>query len=131
MRLARMSLSGFAMVLLWLCSALQAQSPIHLRHGTYVERSTPCKDAPFAVMKSWDGVGFGGPHSSRCTVKVTAKQGTTFHIADTCSALGDGTPATPDTERAIVTVLGPESFRYGRKVPSGTDTAVYRWCSVH
>lgn len=82
-------------------------------------------------MKNWDGIGFGGPHSSRCVAKITARHGRAFRVANTCSAEGDGTPATPDTERAWVTILGPQRFRYVRDVPGGRDAADYRWCSAN
>ena len=63
-----------------------------LKRGLYVDASVSCQEPPFAVMQSWDGVGFHGPHSSGCTTRILSRRGNTFHIATTCTALGDGTP---------------------------------------
>lgn len=122
-----MNYRGLRLILL--CSApvvLAAQPTIHLQRGVYVAKGTPCKDAPFAAMKMWDGNGFSGAHSGSCVARVLHANGATFAIEDTCSALGDGTATKPDTEAATVTVRNARSFRYAR---SGTDLADYRWCA--
>ncbi len=40
-----------------------------LKRGVYVLKGVDCKDPPFAAMKSWDGIGFSGPHSTECTTQ--------------------------------------------------------------
>lgn len=121
-----------ALCLLCLTSGFAFAAPvIALKPGTYAERSIACGDAPFAALKMWDGRGFGGAHSSKCIATVLHARGKTFQIRDTCSALGDGTPAAPDVERATVTMQSSTAFRYTRSTPAGPDTAEYRWCSAH
>lgn len=122
---------GRVLVGLFLGTQLLVAAPpgIALKRGTYVAAGTPCKDAPFAAIKTWDGIGFGGAHSSKCTALVTRRVGNAVTINDVCTALGDGTPAAPDSETATVTVLGPRTFRYARSLHARTEAAVYRWCA--
>lgn len=101
-----------------------------LRHGIYVDQSVSCKEAPLASMRSWDGVGFSGPHSSRCTSQMVNHHGNEFRVTTSCAALGDGTP-TPsgkvDVETITVTQLSHVSFESS----SATKPKMtYRWCGV-
>ena len=113
----------------------QDQSAIHLRHGIYVVSGTKCKDAPFAAMSIWDGVGFGGPHESQCKTRLLHRQGQIFDVSTTCSALGDGTPTTSSSLSERVTILGREAFSARpltgtEKRQASADAATYRWCSA-
>ena len=113
----------------------QDQSAIHLKHGIYVVSGTKCKDAPFAAMSIWDGVGFGGPHESQCKTKILHRHGHMFDISTTCSALGDGTPTTPSSSSERLIVFGSETFSArsltgAEKPRASADAVTYRWCSA-
>ncbi len=118
------------------CScAAQGVSAIHLKPGIYVAAGTACKDAPFAAMSRWDGVGFGGPHDSRCRTEVLRHEGNSFDVSTTCSALGDGTPTRPTTFKARLTIVNEESYSTEPLIEtmgSSTETkpVIYRWCSA-
>ena len=64
---------------------------ISLKHGVYVNVTARCKGAANSDIMSWDGKGFAGAHSSRCTSKVVPKAGARFQIDTSCLAVGDGT----------------------------------------
>jgi hypothetical protein len=105
--------------------------PLQLERGTYVQEGVPCKDAPFAAVKSWDGVGLSGPHSSRCTTRVLSHHGQQFSVSTACAAIGDGTPnpsGKNDIQTLSVTRLSNNRIVVsdGGSVPSAT----YRWCSA-
>ena len=72
--------------------ALAQREQLPLKHGTYVLANIACKEPPLAAMMSWDGVGFSGPHASKCVSHVLSHHGSRFSVTTTCSALGDGTP---------------------------------------
>lgn len=74
--------------------ALGQQATLQLKHGVYVQQPNACKDAPLAAMKSWDGIGFSGAHSSKCTSRVLRRKGMQFTVSTTCAAFGDGSPDT-------------------------------------
>lgn len=40
------------------------QAHFILEHGDYVQEPLACKDAPFAAIMSWNGIGFSDPHSA-------------------------------------------------------------------
>ncbi len=103
---------------------------VSLKHGVYVEAGTACKDAPFAAMKSWDGHGFAGPHSSQCTSQIVTRHGNQYKVRTACSALGDGTPNPSghvDTETIQLTQLSDVSFAVGSQTKA---RLTYRWCSA-
>ena len=80
-----------SLLLVALCSApAGAAEPLPLEHGAYVMADTPCRDAPFAAMMTYDGRGFGGPHDSRCVSTVVSRSAGTYRVATTCSGAGDG-----------------------------------------
>jgi hypothetical protein len=56
-----------------------------LKHGIYV-RGKLCKDAANAEILFWDGIGFSGAHSSKCTSLVLHREGTRFQIETTSAA---------------------------------------------
>jgi hypothetical protein len=104
--------------------------PLSLKHGVYVRENTPCKGAPNAAILFWDGIGFSGAHSSKCTSRVLRRNGTQFQITTACSALGDGSPIAPgheDVDSFWLTRLS--STRFGvRKEHEAQGN--YRWCSA-
>ena len=102
-------------------------SPIHLKPGDYVLADTPCKDAPFAAMRSWTGSALAGPHDSACSTRVLDRQKNTFHVDTVCHAAGDGSPVEPSHEAGTLTITGPQSFTFAPGATASTPAA-YRWC---
>jgi hypothetical protein len=107
----------------------QAQQ-LSLKHGVYVQEEISCKGAPNAAIIAWDGTGFAGAHSSKCTSHSVRKDGSHFQVSTTCSALGDGTPnpsGAPYVDSFLLTRLSGSSFEMlkGDQAP-----ATFRWCSV-
>jgi hypothetical protein len=78
-----------ALVLMPFIAAASDQQLL-LKHGIYV-RGKSCKDAANAEIQFWDGIGFCGAHSSKCTSRVLHREGARFKTETTCSAVGDGT----------------------------------------
>ncbi len=110
--------------------ALAGHDELTLKHGTYVLEGSPCKEPPFAAMKAWDGIGFSGPHASKCTTHVLSHQSNHFGISTACTAIGDGTPNPPgqvDVETLSLIRLSNTRF----VVSSETKPkATYRWCAA-
>ena len=125
------NLSRAAISAAWLfipCFALAQHDQLSLKHGAYVLDSSDCKEPPFAAMLSWDGVGFFGPHSSRCKTRVLSLQGNQFKLSTTCAALGDGTPDTSHyVDTFLLTRLSDTRFVI-RKETKPENT--YRWCGA-
>lgn len=99
-----------------------------LEHGDYVQEPLACKDAPFAAILSWNGIGFSDPHSSQCRSRIVTQSGNRYKFTTTCAALGDGTPdASGYVEKFTVTRLSSKRFEL-------TDVAkpavTYRWCNA-
>ena len=108
--------------------ALAQQDQLSLKQGTYVVASSDCKEPPFAVMKSWDGVGFFGPHASKCKSRVLSSQGNQFTMSTTCAALGDGTPDRSGyVDTFLLTRLSNTRFVIQKRTGPGNT---YRWCSA-
>ena len=111
--------------------AVMAQDqPLLLKHGLYVQTGIACKDAPFAAMRSWDGHGFAGPHSSKCTSQVVLRHGNEYEVSTACSALGDGTPNPSggvDKETLQLARISNVSFVVGN---NSKPKLTYRWCSA-
>jgi hypothetical protein len=104
-------------------------SDIHLQKGDYVRSDVPCKDAPFAAMRSWDGHGFGSPHLSHCTVTVSGKNKNTFLIENVCSAQGDGTPGAEYRESGHLTVVDSNTYSFASDQGGKIHTTRYRYCA--
>ena len=67
-------------------------SPLPIAQGAYVAKGDrPCLTAPFADVITYDGVGLGDPHSSRCVSEVLETNGRRYRVKTTCRAMGDGT----------------------------------------
>jgi hypothetical protein len=112
------------------CFALAQQDQLSLKHGTYVVEGSSCKEPALAVMMSWDGAGFSGPHASNCVSRVLSHHGNQFSVSTTCSALGDGTEN--PSGRAYVETLSLTRLSNTRIVISNETKpkATYRWCSA-
>jgi hypothetical protein len=111
-------------------AALSQDQQLTIKHGVYVREPAQCKDAPNAAILSWDGVGFSGAHSNKCTSTVLRKSGKKYEISTSCSALGDGSPnpiGTPFVESAVLTWQSNTQFMITKgNQPEG----MYRWCRV-
>ena len=99
---------------------------VALDRGTYVLAGTPCKDAPFAAMRSFDGANFSGPHDARCTTRILGRHANAVRIATTCRANGDGSPTVATTQTETIRLVGRRSFTTAA-VASGTPVS-YRLC---
>jgi hypothetical protein len=110
--------------------SLAQHNQLSLKQGTYVVASSDCKEPAFAVIKSWDGVGFSGSHSSKCTSRVLSRQGNQFTMSTTCAALGNGTPDRSGyVDNFLLTRLSNTRFNV-RKDKSPHPETTYRWCSA-
>jgi hypothetical protein len=117
-----------ALALLALVSTVADAASLPLKPGTYVVVGTACKEPPFAAMFSYDGRAFSYPHATECRSTVTAHSGKTYRIAETCSALGDGTPTKPDTMTATYTVQSRTKVEIRNPTQKGVTS--YRWCGA-
>ena len=109
--------------------AFPQEPHLALKHGIYVREKAPCKGAPNAAILSWDGAGFSGAHSSKCTSRVLSRSGQMFRVSTTCSALGDGSPNPQGSESAdsfMLTLLSSTRFEIRKE---SHDQGTYRWCS--
>lgn len=120
-------MSGYpALALLALVSTMADAAQLPLKPGTYVLAGTACNDPPFAATFSYDGRAFSYPHATRCRSAVAAHNGKTYKIAETCSALGDGTPARAHTLTATYTVDSRTRVEIRKAGEKGRS--LYRWC---
>jgi hypothetical protein len=111
-------------------AALSQNPQLTIKPGIYVREPAQCKGAPNASIMSWDGVGFSGAHSSKCTSSVLHKNGREYEISTSCSSLGDGSPnptGTPFVESFVLTRLSGTQFTI---VKDNQPQGSYRWCSV-
>jgi hypothetical protein len=93
-------------------SPLLASKGLPLHSGTYVQSGTPCRNAPFAAMMSYDGKGLGDPHSAHCRSRILARNGDRYRVSTTCRANGDGSPTTPTTMTTTLRIPSRTSFVY-------------------
>ncbi len=102
-----------------------------LAPGTYVRDGVQCRNAPFAAMLSFDGKALSDPHSSACVTILLRRQGKRFGLSTTCSANGDGSPATPYREMQTVVRLSSTHMLFSHATGAGkSDTAGYRLCAA-
>lgn len=101
-----------ALLLLPALAGAAPASPLPLAKGNYVQSNASCKDPAFAVMRSYDGIGLGDPHSHACRARVLARHGRHYAVANSCINAGVG-PAPRSTERLDLTVLSHRSFAVG------------------
>jgi hypothetical protein len=76
----------------------------------------------------WDGVGFFGPHSSKCKSTVTLNHGNQYEIRTSCSALGDGSAnpsGTPFVESFTLTLSSNSEFTITKGDKRQRN---YQWC---
>ena len=106
--------------------ALQAQAGdvLRLKHGEYVLAKIPCQDAPFAAMKSYDGNGFGDPHSHDCHSRLAGRDGAGVKVETNCINAGEGAaPRITSTETVRL-----RSFTAFDVISKG-QTSSFRWCA--
>lgn len=110
------------------CFALAQLDQLSLKHGTYVLKTAQCKEPPFAAMMYWDGVGFFGPHATRCKSRLLNRRGSQFTLSTTCTAFGDNTPdASHYVDTFSLTRLSNTRFVIQKRTGPGNT---YRWCSA-
>jgi hypothetical protein len=120
-----------AIVAFWFLTplAIFSQLPqLTLKRGIYVRKNLSCQEPPLAAIMSWDGAGFSGAHSSKCTARVEKQHGNLFVVHNTCAASGDGTPTSSAyVEEFSLTRLSAFSFRLSK---GNNPPSAYRWCSA-
>jgi len=106
---------------------MASSATLPLRPGTYVETGSPCHDPALAALFDYDGRRFSYPHATNCRSVIQSHAGRTYRVTESCSALGDGSAAIPDTRQATYIVLSNSRVRIDRG-PANT-TSSYRWCA--
>ncbi|USI74745.1 hypothetical protein [Sphingomonas morindae] len=96
-----------------------------LKPGLYVAQGTPCSDPPNAAIRSYDGRGLSTPHSHACRVRILARHGQRFTVAQTCLDTGTG-PGARFVERQEVTVPDALTVSIRTRGPATT----YRYCPI-
>jgi hypothetical protein len=114
------------LALLALIATTADAAVLPLRPGTFVLMDQPCANPPFAAMFDYDGREFSYPHASRCRSTILSHAGKTYRRRETCSALGDGSPARSVTTVSTYEILSRTELRVSDTAHRG---AGYRWCS--
>lgn len=122
MRLFQTASTAFA---LFVATAVSA-STILLKAGDYGDTSFACNEEPNAGIASFDGRNFSYAHASRCTDTVKARSAGVLTVSETCRALGDGSPAKPDTMTFKMRLKGPERF----DLIKGNVSRTFRRCGA-
>ncbi len=112
--------------LMLMMAAAANAAALPLKPGTYVMAGTSCHEPPFAATFDYDGRRFSYPHASDCRSIVRAHSGKTYHVTETCAALGDSSAATPTTLAATYTILSPTLVRV--RQDHAKDDSSYRRC---
>lgn len=97
---------------------------ITLKAGDYGSTGLACDKQPNATTMSFDGRNFSYAHASKCTDKIVGRAAGIMAISETCRALGDGTPAAPDTQTFKLRQQGAERFA----LIKGRSTTSFRRC---
>jgi hypothetical protein len=111
-------------------AALARDPQLLLKHGTYVSNGERCKDSSNANLLSWDGVGFAGAHSSKCSSAIVHHHGARYQVATTCSALGDGSPNVSGHDYSDSFLLRRLSVTAFEVVKPKQLKRTYRWGGV-
>jgi len=115
-----------ALPVILLCATTASAAVLPLKPGTYVSSRSACRDPAFAAMFSYDGRRFSYPNASGCRSVTLSQKGRRYHVRETCSAAGDGTPEasfTTETTYAIRSATQVSIINRGRKA-----ALAYRWC---
>lgn len=115
-----------ALPLVALIATTAQAASLPLRPGTFVTMGQSCSDAPLASLFHYDGRAFSYPHATRCRSDIVAQSGPTYTVRETCSALGDGTPAQPTTMTSTYTIISGTQVRMAKD--DGQAARTYRWC---
>ena len=118
----------FATLMMPLLAVAQDGLPA-LQHGIYVAKPYPCKGAPNAAIRQWDGKGLSGAHSSQCTTRVLSRTGATYKLSTSCAAMGDGTPDSSGF-KDVLTLTRRSMVSFDLIQPTATEQLAFRWCSV-
>ena len=118
---------AMAALLIPLIAVAQSGMP-PLKRGVYVATPFACKGAPNAAIMDWDGTGFSGAHSTRCTTHVLSSAGTTYKVSTKCLALGDGSPDLSGAS-ATLTLKRRSMMSYSVQRQGEVSETDYRWCS--
>ena len=116
------------LALIALVATVADAASLPLKPGTYVLDGTACKEPPLATLFHYDGRAFSYPHATQCRSSIATHSGKTYRIAETCSALGDGTPTKPDTLHATYTIRSHTTVAVSR--PTRKGSLAYRWCGA-
>ena len=111
--------------LLALSATMADAAVLPLRPGTFLLKGQPCANPALAAIFDYDGREFSYPHASRCRSTVLSHAGKTYRQRETCSALGDGSPARPITTVSTYEIRSPTEVRVRDTAHHGAD---YRWC---
>lgn len=117
-----------ALTLATLAGASANAASLPLRPGAFVLKDQPCRAPAFAAMFQYDGREFSYPHASRCRSTTLSHRGRTYRLRETCSALGDGSPAAPTTTVSSYEVVSPTEVRVSQGARH--DASSYRWCAA-
>jgi hypothetical protein len=121
-------ISWRALILLAFVATSTQAAVLPLRPGTYVLANTPCRDPALAGVFTYDGKQFSYPHASRCRSAVISQIGRTYQLRETCSALGDGGPATPTTTITSYRIMSATQVWVSHR--NGRFNSSFRWCPL-
>ena len=91
-------------------ASLAVESSVPIAAGDYAVEGSSCATVALAELMHYDGHNFSGAHASQCKSATRTHRGTRFTVATTCRALGDGTPARPDTRIERLAVISRTRF---------------------
>ncbi len=121
--------SGIASVVMF-ASAAAIAAPLPLKPGTYVREGVACHGAPFAAQFDYKNEEFAYPHATHCVTKITEHHGNMYKTTQTCSALGDGTPATPSSSAQEYEIISPSRLSVKQTIDGHEDKSTFRLCKA-
>lgn len=104
----RKMLSRMTAVTLTIAAVPAMADTLPLRHGTYVDVGTDCKNPPNVALRTYDG-GLGSSKANDCRSRVLSKQGNVFEIEQDCRQFG-GPKVERSTDRSTIRVDGPDRY---------------------
>jgi len=107
-------------------AAAGSAATLPLRPGRFVLVGATCRDPALAAMFTYDGRQFSYPHATQCKSVVRSHREGAYRVVETCSALGDGSPAKPTTTETSYRVRSATHVRVSHS-PADAGAA-YRWC---
>jgi len=113
-------------LLLMLVSTGSAAATLPLKPGTYVLADVPCTNPPLAALFTYDGRQFSYPHATGCRSIIQSHVGQVYRVQTRCSALGDGSRATPTTSLSSYVIASATRVSVG--AGNGHARSTFRWC---